>query len=152
MLVPPNNILVVGLDVRPTTGYSSHEAGADHSESRRCDRHADGLARWRRDVTQTLDPARHARLPPLLRLFSEDQRGLVLRRAKGDDPGSGDADGLKINHMIVVDLGNFVKFIDDIGGVTVKTPRICSKISAARNGGYALNLAPARTTSPVFRP
>ncbi len=45
--------------------------------------------------------------------------------------------------MIVVDLGNFVKFIDDIGGVTVTTPRICSKISGgAADGGYTLNLAP----------
>ena len=49
--------------------------------------------------------------------------------------------GIKINHMIVVDLGNFVKFIDDIGGVTVNTPRICSKISGgAADGGYTLNL------------
>ncbi len=45
--------------------------------------------------------------------------------------------------MIVVDLGNFVKFIDDIGGVTVQTPRICSNISGgAANGGYTLDLAP----------
>ena len=29
--------------------------------------------------------------------------------------------GLKINHMIVIDLANFPKFIDDIGGVNVKT-------------------------------
>ena len=40
--------------------------------------------------------------------------------------------GIKINHLIVVDLGNFVKFINDIGGVTVKTPRICSEISGRR--------------------
>ena len=51
--------------------------------------------------------------------------------------------GLKINHLIVVDLGNFPKFIDDIGGVTVKTPRICSSISGGtRNGGFTLNLHP----------
>jgi LCP family protein required for cell wall assembly len=49
--------------------------------------------------------------------------------------------GLKINHLIVVDLANFPKFIDDIGGVTVKTPRICSNISGgAADGGFTLNL------------
>jgi LCP family protein required for cell wall assembly len=49
--------------------------------------------------------------------------------------------GLKINHLIVVDLGNFPKFIDDIGGVTVKTPRICSNISGGTaDGGFTLNL------------
>ncbi len=50
--------------------------------------------------------------------------------------------GIKINHVIVVDLGNFAKFIDDIGGVTVKTPRICAKISGGvQDGGFTLNLS-----------
>jgi LCP family protein required for cell wall assembly len=49
--------------------------------------------------------------------------------------------GVKINHVIVVDLANFPKFIDDIGGVTVTTPKICSSISGgAADGGYTLNL------------
>jgi anionic cell wall polymer biosynthesis LytR-Cps2A-Psr (LCP) family protein len=51
--------------------------------------------------------------------------------------------GIKINHLIVVDLGNFPKFINDIGGVTVKTPRICSTISGgAADGGFSLDLSP----------
>ena len=51
--------------------------------------------------------------------------------------------GLKINHLIVVNLANFPKFIDAIGGVTVTTGRICSNISGgAKNGGFTLNLRP----------
>ena len=51
--------------------------------------------------------------------------------------------GLQINHLIVINLGNFPKFIDDIGGVTVKTGRICSTISGGTaNGGFTLNLRP----------
>jgi LCP family protein required for cell wall assembly len=49
--------------------------------------------------------------------------------------------GLKINHVIVVDLANFPNFINDVGGVTVKTGKICSKISGgAAQGGFTLDL------------
>ena len=51
--------------------------------------------------------------------------------------------GLQINHLVVIDLANFPKFINDIGGVNVKTGRICSNISGGTaNGGFTLNLSP----------
>ena len=51
--------------------------------------------------------------------------------------------GIKINHLIIVNLANFPKFIDAIGGVDVKTGRICSNISGGvKNGGFTLNLRP----------
>jgi LCP family protein required for cell wall assembly len=51
--------------------------------------------------------------------------------------------GIKINHVIIVDLANFPKFIDAIGGVNVKTGRICSEISGGRKlGGFSLFLRP----------
>ena len=51
--------------------------------------------------------------------------------------------GLKINHLVVIDFANFPKFIDDIGGVNVKTGRICSTIcGGAAKGGFTLNLKP----------
>jgi LCP family protein required for cell wall assembly len=51
--------------------------------------------------------------------------------------------GIKINHVIVVNLANFPKFIDDVGGVNVKTGRICSQISGGKkNGGFSLFLKP----------
>jgi LCP family protein required for cell wall assembly len=49
--------------------------------------------------------------------------------------------GITVNHVIVVNLANFTKFIDAIGGVDVTTGRICSEISGgASNGGFTLNL------------
>jgi LCP family protein required for cell wall assembly len=51
--------------------------------------------------------------------------------------------GLKINHLIVVNLAAFPQFIDAIGGVDVTTGRICSNISGGvKNGGFTLNLRP----------
>jgi LCP family protein required for cell wall assembly len=51
--------------------------------------------------------------------------------------------GIKINHLIVINLANFPKFIDAIGGVDVQTGRICSKISGgAAKGGFSLFLKP----------
>jgi LCP family protein required for cell wall assembly len=51
--------------------------------------------------------------------------------------------GVKINHLIVVNLAEFPKFIDAIGGVDVTTGRICSQISGGvQKGGFTLNLAP----------
>ena len=45
--------------------------------------------------------------------------------------------------MIIINFANFPKFIDAIGGVNVKTGRICSEISGgAQNGGWTLNLQP----------
>ena len=51
--------------------------------------------------------------------------------------------GVKINHIIIVNLANFPKFIDAIGGIDVNTGRICSEISGgAANGGFSLFLRP----------
>ncbi len=51
--------------------------------------------------------------------------------------------GVKINHLIVINLANFPKFIDALGGVDVTTGRICSEISGgAANGGFSLFLRP----------
>jgi LCP family protein required for cell wall assembly len=50
--------------------------------------------------------------------------------------------GAKINHVIVVNLANFPPFIDAIGGIDVKTDRICSDISGgSKNGGWSLYLS-----------
>jgi len=51
--------------------------------------------------------------------------------------------GIPINHVIIVNLANFPRFIDAIGGVDVTTGRICSEISGGvKNGGFSLFLAP----------
>jgi LCP family protein required for cell wall assembly len=49
--------------------------------------------------------------------------------------------GIPINHLIEVDFTNFPKLVDALGGVDVKTGRICSKINGGReNGGVTLDL------------
>jgi LCP family protein required for cell wall assembly len=51
--------------------------------------------------------------------------------------------GVKINHVIVVNLANFPPFIDAIGGIDLRTDRICSDISGGtKNGGWSLYLSP----------
>jgi LCP family protein required for cell wall assembly len=53
--------------------------------------------------------------------------------------------GIPINHLIEVDFTNFPKLVDALGGVDVKTGRVCSEINGGtRNGGITLNL-PAGT-------
>lgn len=147
MLVSPNNILVVGLDVRPRSGYSSHEAGANYSEKNAA---TDTLMVWRvgGGVSRKLSIPRDTlvRIPDC-GAYSGDLMKINAAWACGGPQETirvvESLTGLKINHMIVVSLGNFVKFIDDIGGVTVKTPRMCAKISGgAADGGFTLNLRP----------
>jgi LCP family protein required for cell wall assembly len=51
--------------------------------------------------------------------------------------------GVKINHLIIVNLAAFPKFIDAIGGIDVTTGRVCSDISGGtKNGGFSLYLPP----------
>jgi LCP family protein required for cell wall assembly len=49
--------------------------------------------------------------------------------------------GIPIHHVIEVDFENFPKLVDALGGVDVKTGRVCSRINGGqRNGGVTLNL------------
>jgi LCP family protein required for cell wall assembly len=142
MLFSPNNILVVGLDSRPTTGYSSKEGGANHNE---LDARTDTLMIWRvgGGVSRRLSIPRDTWVNVPGYGGSKINAAWVYGGPKETIRVVESLTGIKINHMIVVDLGNFPKFIDDIGGVTVNTPRICSKISGgAANGGFTLNLSP----------
>lgn len=51
--------------------------------------------------------------------------------------------GIPVNHLVEVSFESFPKLIDALGGVDVKTGRVCSQISGgARNGGWTLNLQP----------
>jgi LCP family protein required for cell wall assembly len=50
--------------------------------------------------------------------------------------------GIKINHVIVVNLARFPPFIDAIGGVDVKTDHVCANISGGpKAGGFRLNFS-----------
>jgi LCP family protein required for cell wall assembly len=145
ILFTPNNVLVVGLDTRPTSGYSSHEGGlsaADHSEA---SSRTDTLMIWRvgGGTSRKLSIPRDTLVYiPSCGYTAKINAAWSCGGPKATIQAVETLTGLKINHMIVVDLGNFVKFIDDIGGVTVNTPHICSKISGgAADGGYSLFLS-----------
>jgi LCP family protein required for cell wall assembly len=142
MLTSANTVAILGLDNRPTTGANSKEPGANHSEKAA---NTDTIMLWRigggvsRRLSIPRDTLVHIPglgMAKINAAWAYGGPGLALKVIK-------QFTGLQINHLIVVDLGNFPKFIDDIGGVTVKTPRICSNISGgAANGGFTLNLRP----------
>jgi LCP family protein required for cell wall assembly len=141
ILTSANTVLILGLDNRPTTGVDSKEGGGANTSER--DANTDTIMLWRigGGVSRRLSIPRDTlvNIPGLGQgkinaAWAYGGPALALKVIK-------QFTGLKINHLIVVDLANFPKFIDDIGGVTVKTPRICSNISGgAADGGFTLNL------------
>lgn len=145
MLTSANNVLVLGLDNRPTTGAGSKEGGLQAYDRSEKYAHTDTIMLWRvgggasarvsipRDTVVNIPGHGMSKINAA---WSEGGPALTIKTVE-------QLTGLSINHMIVIDLGNFPKFIDDIGGVTVKTPRICSSISGgAKNGGFTLKLRP----------
>jgi len=143
MLTSANTVLVLGLDNRPTSGVDSKEGGGANTNE--VDANTDTIMLWRigGGVSRRLSIPRDT----LVNIPGHGQEKINAAWAQGG-PGLAlqvikQFTGLQINHVIVVDLGNFPKFIDDIGGVTVKTGRICSNISGgAANGGFTLDLTP----------
>ena len=142
MLFTPNTVLIIGLDNRPATGPGSKEPGSNYNEKLA---NTDTIMLWRigggvsrrlsipRDTLVDIPGLGSAKINAA---WSYGGPALALRVIK-------QFTGLQINHLIVVDLANFPKFIDDIGGVTVTTGRICSNISGGvKNGGFTLNLDP----------
>jgi LCP family protein required for cell wall assembly len=53
--------------------------------------------------------------------------------------------GIEINHVVEVSFDNFPQLIDALGGVTVRTPCVISRINGgAANGGTTLRLRPGK--------
>jgi LCP family protein required for cell wall assembly len=141
MLTSANTVLILGLDSRPTTGFGSKEPGANHSERFA---NTDTIMLWRigGGVSRRLSIPRDTLvdIPGLgeskINAAWSRSPGLALRVIKRFT-------GVKINHLIVVDLANFPSFIDDVGGVTVKTGRVCSQLAGGTaKGGFTLDLRP----------
>lgn len=141
MLTSANTILVLGLDNRPTTGIGSREPGANTNEARAA---SDTILLWRLGggVSRRLSIPRDTlvHIPgvgesKINAAWAVGGPALALKVIK-------QFTGLQINHLVVIDLANFPKFIDDIGGITVRTGRVCSTLyGGARNGGVTLNLS-----------
>jgi LCP family protein required for cell wall assembly len=141
MLTSANTILILGTDQRPRTGAGSKEPGSNYNDQ---GSNSDTIMLWRlgggvsrrlsipRDTATNIDGLGVAKINAA---YSFGGPALALKTVE-------QFTGIKINHLIIVNLANFVKFIDAIGGVTVTTDRVCSNISGGTaNGGFTLNLS-----------
>ncbi|MGH2857948.1 MAG: LCP family protein, partial [Solirubrobacteraceae bacterium] len=139
MLTSTDTVLVLGTDQRPK---GTHEAGADTSDK---GSRSDTIMLWRigggtsrrlsipRDTLITIPGYGHQKINAA---YAIGGPALAIKTIEAFT-------GVKINHLIIVNLANFPKFIDAIGGITVHTGRICSNISGgAKNGGFTLDLRP----------
>ncbi len=142
MLFSANTILILGTDQRPKTGPGSKEPGSNYNDA---GANSDTIMLWRvgGGVSRRLSIPRDT---------VADVPGHGLAKINAGYAIGGPAlaiktienfTGIKINHLIVVNLGAFPPFIDAIGGIDVKTGRVCSSISGGtKNGGFTLNLSP----------
>jgi LCP family protein required for cell wall assembly len=137
MLTSTDTVLVIGTDQRPK---GSKEPGAFAGGIR-----SDTMMLWRigGGTSRRLSIPRDTQVPipgygvtKINAAYSYGGPALAIKTVEN-------LTGVKINHLIIVNLANFPKFIDDIGGVTVQTGRICSNISGGvKNGGFSLFLRP----------
>jgi LCP family protein required for cell wall assembly len=142
MLFSPNTILILGTDQRPRTGPGSKEPGSNYNDA---GSNSDTIMLWRvgGGVSRRLSIPRDtvAEIPGhgLAKINAGYALGgpaLAIRTVENFT-------GVKINHAIVVNLADFVPFINAIGGIDVKTGRVCANISGGTsNGGFTLNLSP----------
>jgi LCP family protein required for cell wall assembly len=142
MLFSANTILIVGTDQRPRTGPGSKEPGSNYNDA---GSRSDTLMLWRLGggASRRLSIPRDtlAQIP-----------GYGLNKINAAYAFGGPAltiktveqfTGIKINHMIIVNLAAFPPFIDALGGIDVTTGRVCSDISGGtKNGGFSLYLSP----------
>jgi LCP family protein required for cell wall assembly len=139
MITGTDTVLVIGTDQRPK---GTHEGGANTSDT---GSRSDTLMLWRvgGGVSRRLSIPRDT----LVQIPGHGTNKINAAYAFGGPALTiktvDQLTGLKINHVIIINFANFPKFIDSIGGVNVKTGRICSNISGgAANGGFTLNLQP----------
>jgi LCP family protein required for cell wall assembly len=146
MLFSPETVVILGLDNRPTTGAGSKEGGLTASQQQERYARTDSIMLWRigggvsrrlsipRDTLVNVPGCGEQKINAAWSCGGPALTLKVIKHLTGIST---------INHLVVVDLGNFPKFIDDIGGVNVKTGRICSQISGGKaDGGFTLNLKP----------
>ncbi len=142
MLTSANTILILGTDQRPRTGPGSKEPGSNYNVA---GSNSDTMMLWRvgggvsrrlsipRDTVATIPGHGLAKINAG---FAIGGPALAIKTVE-------QFTGIKINHVIVVNLARFPPFIDAIGGITVRTEHVCAQISGGpKNGGFALNLKP----------
>jgi LCP family protein required for cell wall assembly len=142
MLTSTDTVLILGTDQRPRTGPGSKEPGSNYNDA---GSNSDTIMLWRIGG----GTSRRLSIP---RDTVADIPGHGLGKINAGYAIGGPAlaiktveqfTGVKINHLIVVNLAAFPQFIDAIGGVDVRTGRVCSDISGGKqNGGFSLYLSP----------
>jgi LCP family protein required for cell wall assembly len=139
MLFSADNVLILGTDQRPV---GSKEPGANTSDT---GSRSDTIMLWRigGGISRRLSIPRDtvANIPghgtsKINGAYAYGGPALAIKTVE-------QFTGVKINHVIVVNLAAFPQFIDAIGGVDVTTGKICSDISGGtKNGGFSLYLNP----------
>ncbi len=137
MLTGTDTVLVIGTDQRPKGSKEPGAfAGGIRSDTMMLWRIGGGTSRRLSIPRDTLVPIPGHGVAKINAAYSYGGPALAVKTVEN-------LTGVKINHLIIVNLANFPKFIDSIGGVTVKTGRICSNISGGvKNGGFSLFLRP----------
>jgi LCP family protein required for cell wall assembly len=140
MITGTNTVLILGTDQRPTTGPGSKEPGSNYNDA---GSHSDTIMLWRigGGTSRRLSIPRDtvAQIPghglgKINAGYAIGGPALAIKTVEAFT-------GVKINHIIVVNLAAFPKFVDAIGGVDVTTEKVCADVSGgASNGGFTLNL------------
>ena len=135
MLFSADNVLILGTDQRPA---GSKEPGANTSDA---GSRSDTIMLWRigGGVSRRLSIPRDtlANIPghgttKINAAYAYRGPALAIKTVE-------QFTGIKINHVIIVNLAAFPQFIDAIGGVDVTTGKVCSDISGGtKNGGFSL--------------
>ena len=144
MLTSTNTVLILGTDQRPK---GSKEPGANTSDA---GSRSDTIMLWRigGGTSRRLSIPRDTVVPipghgddKINAAYAYGGPALAIKTV--EEFARSEGVNLKINHLIIVNLAAFPDFINAIGGVDVKTGRVCSEISGGvKNGGFTLNLRP----------
>jgi LCP family protein required for cell wall assembly len=142
MVFSADTILIMGTDQRPRTGPGSKEPGSNYNDT---GSRTDTLMLWRlgggtsRRLSIPRDTAVNIPGHGIGKINAAYALGGPALTIKTVEAFT----GIKINHAIIVNLADFVPVINAIGGIDVKTGRVCASISGgAKNGGFTLNLRP----------
>jgi LCP family protein required for cell wall assembly len=142
MLFSANTILIMGTDQRPRSGPGSKEPGSNYNDA---GSRTDTLMLWRigGGTSRRLSIPRDTAVPipghgmgKINAAYALGGPALTIKTVEAFT-------GVKINHAIIVNLADFVPFINAIGGVDVKTEHVCANVSGGTaKGGFTLNLSP----------
>src|SRR5947209_8803840 len=139
MLFSADNVLILGTDQRPTgskePGANTHDAGS-RSDTIMLWRIGGGTSRRLSIPRDTVVNIPGFGTSKINAAYAFGGPALAIKTVEGFT-------GVKINHVIVVNLAAFPQFVDAIGGVDVTTGRVCADISGGtRNGGFSLYVGP----------